>query len=104
MLSKRFEADRALSIWLRAGALMAHTSEEFSRLTQPHRVPAAQDIDLPTLGQALWRAKTTVLALAIGAGVLTFVVLSMMRPLYTSEARILIQNDESAFTRPATEQ
>ena len=25
----------------------------------------------------------------------------MMRPLYTSEARILIQNDESVFTRPA---
>lgn len=73
-------------------------------MTQPYRAPAAQDIDLPTLGQALWRAKTTVLALAIGAGVLTFVVLSMMRPLYTSEARILIQNDESAFTRPANEQ
>ena len=28
---------------------------------------------------------------------------SMMRPLYTSEARILIQNDESSFTRPATD-
>ena len=28
----------------------------------------------------------------------------MMRPLYTSEARILIQNDNSAFTRPADDQ
>ena len=73
-------------------------------MTQPHRAPVAQDIDLPTLGRALWRAKTTILGLAVGAGVLTFVVLSMMRPLYTSEARILIQNDESAFTRPANEQ
>jgi len=79
--------------------------KEFSRLTQPHQSrPASPDIDLPTLGRALWRAKGTILGLAIGAGVLTFVVLSMMRPLYTSEARILIQNDESAFTRPADNQ
>jgi uncharacterized protein involved in exopolysaccharide biosynthesis len=27
----------------------------------------------------------------------------MMRPLYTSEARILLQNDESVFTRPASD-
>ncbi len=63
--------------------------------------PVAQDIDLPTLGRALWRAKAAILGLAIGAGVLTFVVLSMMRPLYTSEARILIQSDESTYARPA---
>ena len=63
--------------------------------------PVAQDIDLPTLGRALWRAKAAILGLAIGAGVLTFVVLSMMRPLYTSEARILIQNDELTYARPA---
>ncbi|HET9273150.1 MAG TPA: Wzz/FepE/Etk N-terminal domain-containing protein, partial [Methyloceanibacter sp.] len=56
----------------------------------------AEDIDLQTLGRAIWRAKGWILTLAIGAGVLTYVVLSMMRPLYTSEARILIQNDESA--------
>jgi len=63
--------------------------------------PVVQDIDLPTLGRALWRAKAAILGLAIGAGVLTFVVLSMMRPLYTSEARILIQSDESTYARPA---
>ena len=51
-------------------------------MTKSHN-PAREDVDLPTLGRALWRA------------------LSMMRPLYTSEARILIQNDELAFTRPA---
>jgi uncharacterized protein involved in exopolysaccharide biosynthesis/Mrp family chromosome partitioning ATPase len=63
--------------------------------------PAAEDIDLQTLGRALWRTKGWILSLAIGAGVITFIALSMMRPLFTSEARILIQNDESAFTRPA---
>lgn len=63
----------------------------------------AEDIDLQTLGRAVWRARSWILGLAIGAGVLTYVVLSMMRPLYTSEARILIQNDESAYTRPTAQ-
>ncbi len=66
--------------------------------------PEAQDIDLAGLGRALWRAKGWVLAVAIGCGVLTFIGLSMLRPLYTSESRILIQNEESAFTRPAADQ
>jgi tyrosine-protein kinase Etk/Wzc len=65
--------------------------------------PAADDIDLATLGRALWRAKGWILGLALGVGAVTFIGLSMVRPLYTSEARILIQNDESAFTRPASE-
>ena len=63
----------------------------------------ADDIDLATLGAALWRAKGWILGLALLAGAVTFIGLSMVRPLYTSEARILIQNDESAFTRPTTE-
>ena len=66
--------------------------------------PDAQDVDLAGLGRALWRAKAWVLAVAIGCGVLTFIGLSMMRPLYTSESRVLIQNEESAFTRPAADQ
>src|SRR5262249_49486403 len=68
-------------------------------LTKSHR-PHRDDVDLPTLGHALWKAKGWILGLALGAGAITFVALSMMRPLYTSESRILIQNDESAFTRP----
>ena len=36
-------------------------------------------------------------------GIATFVILSTMRPLYTSEARILIENDVSPFTRAATD-
>ncbi len=64
---------------------------------------AADDIDLRTLGRALWRAKGWILGLAVGAGVITFIALSMLRPLFTSEARILVQNEDSAFTRPASE-
>jgi uncharacterized protein involved in exopolysaccharide biosynthesis len=80
-------------------------SEEFSRLTKPHKHrPDTEDIDVATLGRALWRAKGWILGLAIGAGIITFIGLSMVRPLFTSEARILMQNDESSFTRPAADQ
>ncbi|HEX7532417.1 MAG TPA: Wzz/FepE/Etk N-terminal domain-containing protein, partial [Methyloceanibacter sp.] len=72
-------------------------------MTKSHR-PAAEDVDLPTLGRALWQAKGWIFGLTIGAGLITFVVLSMVRPLFTSEARILIQNDESAFTRPTADE
>jgi uncharacterized protein involved in exopolysaccharide biosynthesis len=66
-------------------------------------VPQAEDIDLGTLGRAVWRAKGWIFGLAALVGVATFVILSTMRPLYTSEARILIENDVSPFTRAATD-
>ena len=63
--------------------------------------PAAEGIDIRALGRAVWRAKAWILGLAVGAGALTFIVLSMLRPLYTSEARILIQDDASTVTQSA---
>lgn len=72
-------------------------------MTKSH-TSVTDDVDLPTLGRALWQAKGWIVGLALGAGLVTFVALSMVRPLYTSEARILIQNDESAFTRPTSEE
>jgi uncharacterized protein involved in exopolysaccharide biosynthesis/Mrp family chromosome partitioning ATPase len=74
-------------------------------LTKSHKHrPVTEDIDFATLGRAVWPAKGWIAGLAILAGIVTFVGLSMMRPLFTSEARILIQNDESAFTRPDSDQ
>jgi uncharacterized protein involved in exopolysaccharide biosynthesis len=66
-----------------------------------HALPLAEDVDLGMLGRALWRAKTWIVGLAAGAAIVTFVGLSMVRPLYTSESRILIENDVSPFTRAA---
>jgi uncharacterized protein involved in exopolysaccharide biosynthesis len=68
-----------------------------------HALPLAEDVDLGRLGRALWRAKTWIVGLAAGAGIVTFVGLSMVRPLYTSESRILIENDVSPFTCAATD-
>lgn len=74
-------------------------------VTKPNQnSQGVEDIDVASLGRALWRAKGWIFWLAISAGVITFIALSMMRPLFTSEARILIQNDESTFTRPASDQ
>lgn len=70
----------------------------------PSRDAKPEDIDVAALGRALWRAKTWIVSLSILAGLVTFVGLSMMRPLYTSEARVLIENDTSPFTRTATDQ
>jgi capsular polysaccharide biosynthesis protein/Mrp family chromosome partitioning ATPase len=73
-------------------------------LTKSPKHPPAEDTGVPALGRALWRTKGAIMSLAIMAGLVTFVGLAMMRPLYPSEARILIQNDESAFTRPDADQ
>ena len=70
----------------------------------PSRDAKPEDIDVAALGRALWRAKTWIISLSILAGLVTFVGLSMVRPLYTSEARVLIENDTSPFNRTATDQ
>ncbi|XSG82519.1 MAG: exopolysaccharide transport family protein [Methyloligella sp. ZOD6] len=64
----------------------------------------SDDIDLVTLGRAIWRAKGWLIGLALAAGFITFVALSMMRPVYTSEARILVENEESIYRRPTGDQ
>jgi uncharacterized protein involved in exopolysaccharide biosynthesis len=85
--------------------MRAKRVQEFPKVSKSRpSYSAADDVDLATLGRALWRAKGWIFGLALGLGVITFIGLSMMRPLYTSEARILIQNDESAFTKPTTEE
>ena len=70
---------------------MRRPASEFGGLTKSDQdPPVTEDNDVRALGRALWRAKGWILGLAVGAGAVTFIVLSMLRPLYTSEARILI--------------
>jgi uncharacterized protein involved in exopolysaccharide biosynthesis len=81
---------------------MTRLASEFGGLTKSDQdPPAAEGIDIRALGRAVWRAKAWILGLAVGAGALTFIVLSMLRPLYTSEARILIQDDASTLAQSA---
>lgn len=71
-------------------------------MTNSASVPPADDIDLRSLVTALWRAKGRIIALSLLAGAVTFIALSMMTPLYTSEARILVQNEETAVNYRTT--
>ena len=81
---------------------MRWPASEFGGLTKSDQdPPVTEDIDVRALGRALWRAKGWILGLAVGAGAVTFIVLSMLRPLYTSEARILIGGDDSTLTQRA---
>ena len=66
------------------------------------RTPTAahDDMDIAALLRAVWERKLLLAGLVIGAGVAVMTVLTLMTPRYTSEAQILIDNDETAVTRP----
>lgn len=65
--------------------------------------PSPDDIDIRALAAAVWARRNAILSLAIVAGAATFIALSFVTPRYTSEARVLINNEETSFTRPATD-
>lgn len=62
--------------------------------------PPGGDVDLGHLWRAIWRRRFLLLGLTLIVGLVTYFGLGLLRPLYTSEARILIDNEESTFTRP----
>jgi hypothetical protein len=55
-------------------------------LTKSHK-RAREDVDFPTLGRALWHAEGWIVGLALGAGLVTFVALSMVRPVAAASAQ-----------------
>lgn len=58
------------------------------------------DIDIGALFGALWRDRLRILGGAILLTGLVFILLSLLTPRYTSDARVLIESSESVFTRP----
>lgn len=78
--------------------------ERLSMNVHQTRQPAASDdIDVAALWNAVSANKTWLLAAILGAGIATFIVLSFITPRYASVARVLIENDETVFTRPASD-
>ena len=61
---------------------------------------AGGELDLAALGRALWARKLWIVGPTLLALVLSFVGVNMVTPLYRSEARILVESGENAFTRP----
>ena len=73
-------------------------------LRSPRHSGAAQydggDLDLPALGAALWRKKRVILLATGVAALLTFVVVQLITPKYSSESRILIESRDNIYMRP----
>ncbi len=61
------------------------------------------DIDIGQLFAAIWRDKLRILTGALIVTVLTLVALSLVSPKYTAETKLLIDANESVFTRPSNE-
>ncbi len=68
------------------------------------RPAASDDIDIAALLRAISRRKFWITALAVAAGLATFVALSFVTPLYSSQARILIEREANTYKRPAGSQ
>jgi len=59
-----------------------------------------RDLDFSALGRTLWRKKWSIFGPAIAVAVIAFVVVNTLTPKYKSEARVLIEPRENAFSRP----
>src|SRR4051812_13047094 len=62
--------------------------------------PASGDLDLRTIGQALWRKKSWILVPTLLAAAVSMGIVNLVTPRYKSEVRILIDGRENIFLRP----
>src|SRR5262245_51677197 len=61
------------------------------------------ELDLTTLGHALWRKKVLIVVLTLLAAGAAFGAVNIITPRYKSEARVLIETRENIFFRPDAE-
>ncbi|GAB4238759.1 MAG: exopolysaccharide transport family protein [Methyloligellaceae bacterium] len=72
-------------------------------MPQNPSAPAYDDVDIGAILRAVLGRKALILTLMLAAGIATYLGLQFVTPLYTSQARILIEYDEPAFMRPRSE-
>ena len=58
------------------------------------------ELDLRALGTALWRKRRWIVIPTIFAALLAFAAVNVITPRYRSEARVLIENRETSYSRP----
>ena len=58
------------------------------------------DVDLASLGAALWRKRYAILRPTIVVALFTFAVVTVIPPKYQSEARVLVVGRDNVFLRP----
>ncbi len=62
------------------------------------------DIDLGALGRAIWAKKVLIIGPTLLVATAALFLVGKLTPLYKSEASLLIETSENAYTRPSTEQ
>jgi succinoglycan biosynthesis transport protein ExoP len=60
---------------------------------------AESELDLGSLGRALWARKFAILTVTVLAAVLSFMAVGLITPRYKSEARVLIENRETPYNQ-----
>src|ERR1700761_3071259 len=60
----------------------------------------ARAVSLPALGSTLWRKRSRVLLPTVVVALLTLVVVQMITPRYSSEARVFLEERSNAYLRP----
>ena len=58
------------------------------------------DVDMASLGTALWRKKRRILLSTIIVALLTLIVVQTITPRYQSESRVLIESRDNVYLRP----
>src|SRR5258708_18546037 len=65
--------------------------------------PAAGDLDLRAIWQALVRRKAWILIPTVIAAALSFAAVNVISPRYKSEAKILVEGRENVFLKPTAD-
>ena len=78
-------------------------SSHMREITAVRQNTSDGELDLGSVGRALWRKKLWVILPALIVAVLAAVAVNLMTPRYKSEARILFEGRESVFLRPKAE-
>lgn len=64
------------------------------------KIDARQEVDLRALGQALRRRRRTIVVPTLVAFVAVAIFVNVVTPRYTAESQVLLENQETFFTRP----
>jgi uncharacterized protein involved in exopolysaccharide biosynthesis/Mrp family chromosome partitioning ATPase len=64
---------------------------------------ADEEMNLGTIGRAIWRKKLLIVGLTLLVAAGTFFAVGMIAPRYKSEARVLVEGRENIFLRPEAE-
>jgi polysaccharide biosynthesis transport protein len=72
------------------------------RASKPSAAPIETEgeLDLRALGHALWRKRRWIVIPTILAALVAFAAVNVITPRYRSEARVLIENRETSYSRP----